>query len=34
DLDCMVGVVDHGLFVGMTGRIVIANEAGDVRMIS
>tara|TARA_R110002072_G_scaffold241027_4_gene399583 strand:- start:325 stop:1356 length:1032 start_codon:yes stop_codon:yes gene_type:complete len=34
DLDSMVGVVDHGLFVGMTGRVVIANDAGDVRILS
>lgn len=33
DLDSMVGVVDHGLFVGMTGRIVIASDAGTVRIL-
>jgi ribose 5-phosphate isomerase A len=33
DLDSMVGVVDHGLFVGMTGRVVIASDAGDVRIL-
>lgn len=33
-LDSMVGVVDHGLFVGMTGRVVIANDEGAVRMLS
>lgn len=33
-LDSTVGVVDHGLFVGMSGRIVIANDEGGVRMIS
>ena len=32
-LDSMVGVVDHGLFVGMTGRVVIANDAGAVRIL-
>ena len=32
-LDATVGVVDHGLFVGMTGRVVVANERGDVRII-
>lgn len=32
-LDSMVGVVDHGLFVGMAGRVVIANDAGDVRVL-
>ena len=33
DLDSMVVVVDHGLFVGMTGRIVIASDAGTVRIL-
>lgn len=32
-LDAMIGVVDHGLFVSMAGRIVIANDAGDVRIL-
>lgn len=32
-LDATVGVVDHGLFVGMTGRVVIANDQGDVRVL-
>jgi ribose 5-phosphate isomerase A len=32
-LDSMVGVVDHGLFVGMTGRVVIADDAGSVRIL-
>ncbi|MCR9245232.1 MAG: ribose-5-phosphate isomerase RpiA [bacterium] len=33
ELDSLVGVVDHGLFVGMAGRIVVGNSAGDVRLI-
>lgn len=33
-LDSMVGVVDHGLFVGMTGRVVIADDEGNVRVLS
>ncbi|HIE70298.1 MAG TPA: ribose-5-phosphate isomerase A, partial [Planctomycetes bacterium] len=33
-LDSMVGVVDHGLFVNMTGRVVIANDEGSVRILS
>jgi len=32
-LDAMVGVVDHGLFVGMTGRVVIASADGNVRIL-
>lgn len=32
-LDATVGVVDHGLFVSMAGRIVIANDQGDVRVL-
>ncbi len=32
-LDKLVGVVDHGLFVGMAGRIVAANAQGKVRVI-
>jgi len=33
NLDSMVGVVDHGLFVGMAGRVVIANPEGNVRVL-
>lgn len=32
-LDSTVGVVDHGLFIGMAGRIVVANSDGEVRII-
>lgn len=32
-LDGLVGVVDHGLFVGMAGRVVVANKAGQVRIL-
>ncbi|HEX5054681.1 MAG TPA: ribose-5-phosphate isomerase RpiA [Planctomycetota bacterium] len=32
-LDSLVGVVDHGLFVGMAGRILVGNAAGKVRVI-
>ncbi|HEX6812776.1 MAG TPA: ribose-5-phosphate isomerase RpiA [Planctomycetota bacterium] len=32
-LDAMPGVVDHGLFVGMAGRIVVADAHGKVRVI-
>ncbi|MAD35016.1 MAG: ribose 5-phosphate isomerase A [Planctomycetes bacterium] len=32
-LDATVGVVDHGLFVNMAGRIVVANDDGDVRVV-
>ncbi|MGC6487371.1 MAG: ribose-5-phosphate isomerase RpiA [Planctomycetota bacterium] len=32
-LDATVGVVDHGLFVGMAGRVVVADEHGAVRVI-
>ncbi|MFN3244347.1 MAG: ribose-5-phosphate isomerase RpiA [Planctomycetota bacterium] len=32
-LDATVGVVDHGLFVGMAGRIVIADDQGHVRVL-
>ena len=32
-LDSMIGVVDHGLFCGMTGRVVIANDLGEVRIL-
>jgi len=33
-LDSMVGVVDHGLFVGMAGRVIVANDEGNVRILS
>lgn len=32
-LDGLVGVVDHGLFVGMAGRVVVANANGEVRIL-
>lgn len=32
-LDALPGVVDHGLFVGMAGRVVVADAAGDVRIL-
>ncbi|MBM4061403.1 MAG: ribose-5-phosphate isomerase RpiA [Planctomycetes bacterium] len=32
-LDGIVGVVDHGLFVGMAGRVVVADAAGRVRVL-
>lgn len=32
-LDTMPGVVDHGLFVGMAGRIVVGDAQGRVRII-
>lgn len=32
-LNALTGVVDHGLFVGMTGRIVVADAQGKVRVI-
>ena len=32
-LNALTGVVDHGLFVGMTGRIVVADAQGKVRII-
>jgi ribose 5-phosphate isomerase A len=32
-LNTLVGVVDHGLFVGMTGRVVVGDKAGKVRVI-
>lgn len=32
-LDAMPGVVDHGLFVGMAGRIVVGDAQGRVRII-
>ncbi len=32
-LNAMTGVVDHGLFVGMAGRIVVGDAQGKVRVI-
>jgi ribose 5-phosphate isomerase A len=32
-LDGVPGVVDHGLFVGMAGRVVVADAGGGVRVI-
>lgn len=32
-LNALTGVVDHGLFVGMAGRIVVADAQGKVRVI-
>lgn len=32
-LDAVPGVVDHGLFVGMAGRVVIGNADGRVRLL-
>ena len=32
-LDALPGVVDHGLFVGMAGRIVVADTRGKVRIL-
>ena len=32
-LNSLVGVVDHGLFVGMAGRILVGDGAGKVRVI-
>ncbi|MBL9077928.1 MAG: ribose-5-phosphate isomerase RpiA [Planctomycetes bacterium] len=32
-LDGLVGVVDHGLFVGMAGRVLVGDAAGKVRTI-
>ena len=32
-LDALPGVVDHGLFVGMAGRIVVADAEGRVRIL-
>ncbi|MCA8947960.1 MAG: ribose-5-phosphate isomerase RpiA [Planctomycetes bacterium] len=34
ELDSTVGVVDHGLFVGMTGRILVGQPGGAVRTIA
>ncbi|MBL8730404.1 MAG: ribose-5-phosphate isomerase RpiA [Planctomycetes bacterium] len=32
-LNALVGVVDHGLFVGMAGRVIVGDAAGKVRVI-
>ena len=32
-LDATVGVVDHGLFVGMAGRVVVSDDQGNVRVL-
>ena len=32
-LDATVGVVDHGLFVGMADRVVVADDQGNVRIV-
>jgi len=32
-LNSLVGVVDHGLFVGMAGRVLVGDGAGKVRVI-
>ncbi|MFY9342379.1 MAG: ribose-5-phosphate isomerase RpiA [Planctomycetota bacterium] len=32
-LDALPGVVDHGLFVGMAGRIVVGDAAGKARIL-
>jgi ribose 5-phosphate isomerase A len=32
-LNALVGVVDHGLFVGMTGRLFVADQTGKVRLV-
>ncbi|MEO6594984.1 MAG: ribose-5-phosphate isomerase RpiA [Planctomycetota bacterium] len=32
-LNSLVGVVDHGLFVGMAGRVIVGNAQGKVRVI-
>ncbi len=32
-LDALVGVVDHGLFVGMAGRVLVGDAQGRVRVI-
>jgi len=32
-LNALTGVVDHGLFVGMAGRVVVADAQGKVRII-
>lgn len=33
-LDALPGVVDHGLFVGMAGRVVVADAQGGIRILS
>ena len=33
-LDAVIGVVDHGLFVGMAGRVVVGDAQGRVRVIA
>lgn len=32
-LDALPGVVDHGLFVGMAGRVVVGDATGSVRIL-
>ena len=32
-MNSLVGVVDHGLFVGMAGRVLVGDSAGKVRVI-
>ncbi|MFK7740318.1 MAG: ribose-5-phosphate isomerase RpiA [Planctomycetota bacterium] len=32
-LDSLPGTVDHGLFVGMSGRVVVADDDGNVRIL-
>lgn len=32
-LDGLVGVVDHGLFVGMAGRVIVGDAAGKTRVL-
>ncbi len=32
-LDALPGVVDHGLFVGMAGRVVVGDASGSVRIL-
>ena len=32
-LNSLVGVVDHGLFVGMAGRVLVGDSAGKVRVV-
>jgi ribose 5-phosphate isomerase A len=32
-LDALPGVVDHGLFVGMAGRVVVGDAQGKVRIL-
>ena len=32
-LDALPGVVDHGLFVGMAGRVVVGDAQGKVRVL-